>query len=160
MLSDNITMKQVNSSIKNVGTENRLKAPHVLAVDDAPDNLLLIEAILDDDEYRLTCAQDGPGALEQVNQTPPDVILLDVSMPGMSGLEVTQRIRQDNSLPYIPILLVTANDQDICRKGLEAGADGYIRKPFNIRELEAKVRSLLQLNRFMGRHKLYKEANA
>ncbi|MEL6319636.1 MAG: response regulator, partial [Cyanobacteria bacterium J06626_14] len=120
----------------------------------------LIEAILDDAEYHVTCAQNGSEALEQVNLTPPDVILLDVSMPDMSGIEVTEQIRQNDSLPYIPILLVTANDSDICRQGLETGADGYIRKPFNIRELEAKVKSLLQLNRFMGRRSMCQEANA
>ena len=117
----------------------------VLAVDDSPDNLFLIEALLDGPEFELTCVHSGPAALESIAASPPHLLLLDVMMPGMDGYEVTRRIRQDPSLPYIPILLITAHDQSSVVEGLDAGADDFIRKPFDVNELLARVRCLLRL---------------
>ena len=119
----------------------------ILAVDDSSDNLFLIESILDDPEYQITCVESGQAALEVVAQTPPDVILLDVMMPGLDGYAVTQRIRDNPNLPYIPILLITAHDQSSLVQGLDAGADDFIRKPVDVNELRARVRSLLRLKR-------------
>jgi two-component system, sensor histidine kinase and response regulator len=121
----------------------------ILAVDDSPDNLFLIESILDDPNYHMTCVENGQEALEAVCQAPPDVILLDVMMPCMDGYAVTQRIRCDPTLPYIPILLITAHDQSSLVQGLDAGADDFIRKPVDVNELRARVRSLLRLKRSM-----------
>lgn len=123
----------------------------ILAVDDSPDNLFLIESILDDPDYRMTCVESGQAALEVVRQAPhPDLILLDVMMPGLDGYAVTQRIRSDPTLPaYIPILLITAHDQSSLVQGLDAGADDFIRKPVDVNELRARVRSLLRLKRSM-----------
>lgn len=132
-----------------MSVETRLEPSRILAVDDSPDNLFLIETILDGSEYNLTCVEDGKAALTQVAQTPPDLILLDIMMPGMNGYEVTQQIRQDPSLPYIPILLITAHDQMSLVEGLDAGADDFIRKPFDIEELQARMRSLLRLKQAM-----------
>jgi two-component system, sensor histidine kinase and response regulator len=119
----------------------------ILAVDDSPDNLFLIESILDDPSYEMTCVEGGYQALEVVHQEPPDLILLDVMMPGLDGYAVTQKIRNDGSLPYIPILLITAHDQSSLVQGLDAGADDFIRKPMDVNELRARVRSLLRLKR-------------
>lgn len=119
----------------------------ILAVDDSSDNLFLIESILDDPEYQITCVESGQAALDIVGQTPPDVILLDVMMPGLDGYAVTQRIRDNSNLPYIPILLITAHDQSSLVQGLDAGADDFIRKPVDVNELRARVRSLLRLKR-------------
>ncbi|WP_017299615.1 hybrid sensor histidine kinase/response regulator [Nodosilinea nodulosa] len=119
----------------------------ILAVDDSSDNLFLIESILDDPDYRMTCVESGQAALEVVEQAPPDVILLDVMMPGLDGYAVTQRIRDNPNLPYIPILLITAHDQSSLVQGLDAGADDFIRKPVDVNELRARVRSLLRLKR-------------
>ncbi|WOD37865.1 hybrid sensor histidine kinase/response regulator [Nodosilinea sp. E11] len=119
----------------------------ILAVDDSPDNLFLIESILDDPDYRMTCVESGQEALRVVQQAPPDLILLDVMMPGLDGYAVTQRIRSDSTLPYIPILLITAHDQSSLVQGLDAGADDFIRKPVDVNELRARVRSLLRLKR-------------
>ena len=125
--------------------------PHhttILAVDDIPDNLFIIESILGDvDDYHIDCVDDGHSALNYVATTPPDLILLDVMMPGLDGYEVTRQIRQDKRLSYIPILLVTAHDQSSLSEGLDSGADDFIRKPFDIDELMARVRSLIRLKR-------------
>jgi len=121
----------------------------ILAVDDIEDNLLLVETILDDADYRLTFAHDGPEALAKIAESPPDLLLLDVMMPGMNGYEVTRKIRQNPDLPYIPILLLTAHDHVSLVEGLDAGADDFIRKPFDIDELSARVRSLLRMKQAM-----------
>lgn len=121
----------------------------ILAVDDSPDNLFLIESILDDSHYHITCVENGQAALDVLRQAPPDVILLDVMMPGMDGYAVTQKVRSDPNLPYIPILLITAHDQSSLVQGLDAGADDFIRKPVDVNELRARVRSLLRLKRSM-----------
>jgi CheY-like chemotaxis protein len=118
---------------------------YILAVDDSPDNLTLLEIVLDDPRYDLELLESGQAALEKVSQKVPDLILLDVMMPEMDGLEVTRRIRQDDSLPHIPIVLLTAYDQVNVSAGFDAGADDFIRKPFDIDELQTRVRSLTQV---------------
>ncbi|ACB51857.1 two-component hybrid sensor and regulator [Crocosphaera subtropica ATCC 51142] len=118
---------------------------YILVVDDIPDNLLLIQLALEQDGHQLVSVNDGFSALAQIDQCPPDLILLDVMMPRMDGYEVTQKIRQNSRLPYIPILLITAHEQSNVVKGLDTGADDFIRKPVQIDELQARVRSLLRL---------------
>jgi len=126
----------------------QLNTVTILAVDDIPDNLFIIDSILGDiDSYHIECVNDGPSALKYIAHNPPDLVLLDVMMPGMDGYEVTRRIRADKSLPYIPILLVTAHDHSSLSEGLDSGADDFIRKPFDIDELMARVRSLIRLKK-------------
>ncbi|UIE40151.1 ATP-binding response regulator [Leptodesmis sichuanensis] len=121
------------------------RADRILVVDDSPDNLFLIQATLEDDGYQISLAEDGKTALALVEKLLPDLILLDVMMPEMDGYEVTERIRQNPKLPYIPILLITAHERSSVVKGLDIGADDFIRKPVDIDELLARVRSLLRL---------------
>ncbi|BAZ14797.1 response regulator receiver sensor signal transduction histidine kinase [Calothrix sp. NIES-4071] len=116
----------------------------ILAVDDTPDNLILLQTILEVEGYEIDLAADGAAALKYIEESPPDLILLDVMMPLMDGYEVTRRVRS-SSVPYIPILLLTAFNDASVVEGLDAGADDFIRKPFDQDELMARVRSLLRL---------------
>lgn len=118
---------------------------YILAVDDIPDNLLLVQLALEQEGHRVVLAHNGETALKQIKKAPPSLILLDVMMPGMDGYEVTRRIRRDRNLPFIPILLVTAREESSLVQGLDAGADEFVRKPFQIEELQARVRSMLRL---------------
>jgi signal transduction histidine kinase len=117
----------------------------ILAVDDIPDNLFLVQALLESEGYEVKLVTDGESALKEVEELPPSLILLDVMMPEIDGYEVTRRIRNIADDNYIPILLVTAFDDASVVEGLDAGADDFIRKPFDTDELLARVRSLLRL---------------
>lgn len=121
------------------------KKDRILVVDDIPDNLFLIKAILEDEGYEIQLVSDGITALDQIHQAPPDLVLLDIMMPGMDGYEVSGKIRQNAKLPYIPILLITAHGESSLVRGLDSGADDFIRKPLDVDELLARVRSLLRL---------------
>ncbi len=121
------------------------KVDRILVVDDTPDNCLLIQAILQDEGYDVELSESGKDALAKIEQLPPDLVLLDVMMPGMDGYEVTRRIRQNAELPFVPILLTTAYDQPSVAQGLDLGADDFIRKPVHFDELLARVRALLRL---------------
>jgi two-component system, sensor histidine kinase and response regulator len=121
------------------------KVDRILVVDDNPDNCLLIQAILQDEGYQVELSDSGKDALDKIGRLAPDLILLDVMMPGMDGYEVTRRIRENSALPFIPILLTTAYDQPSVAQGLDLGADDFIRKPVHFDELLARVRALLRL---------------
>jgi len=121
------------------------KPDQLLVVDDLPDNSFLIQAILEEEGYQIEVEDNGKSALARIERTPPDLVLLDVMMPEMDGYEVTRRIRQNHNLPFIPILLITAYDQPSLVKGLDMGADDFVRKPVEVDELLARVRSLLRL---------------
>lgn len=127
------------------GTSNSKKVDQILVVDDSPDNLFLVQTILEEEGYFVVLAEDGRSALQKIEQSPPDLVLLDVMMPGMDGYEVTRRLRENAHLPFIPILLITAYDSPSVVEGLDTGADDFIRKPVQVDELLARVRSLLRL---------------
>ncbi|MTJ15102.1 hybrid sensor histidine kinase/response regulator [Anabaena sp. UHCC 0187] len=122
-----------------------VKKDRILSVDDVQDNLDLVRRLLEGEEYHIDSVTNGQMALEKVAEFPPDLIILDVMMPGMNGYEVTRRIRNNPEIHYIPILLLTAFDKASVVEGLDAGADDFIRKPFDTEELLARVRSLLRL---------------
>ncbi|MBD2196044.1 MULTISPECIES: ATP-binding response regulator [Calothrix] len=126
----------------------------ILAVDDTIDNLILVQTILESEGYEIDLVSDGMTALEKVAESPPDLILLDVMMPGIDGYEVTRRIRELlGNKNYIPILLITAFHESSVVEGLDVGADDFIRKPFDTDELLARVRSLLRLKHSLDAQK-------
>ncbi len=125
----------------------------ILGVDDTPENLDILQALLSD-EYNMKIASSGLVALKIAQSEPtPDLILLDVNMPGMDGYEVCKELKANNGTDEIPVIFVTAetNEQDIT-KGFEAGAVDYISKPFNPNELKARINTHLNLK--MAREKL------
>ena len=127
---------------------------NILAVDDAADNLFLLESLLDEvDDYQVQLAEDGEEALSAIANSPPDIILLDIMMPGLSGYDVARRVRNNPRLPYIPILMLTAHEKSSLVEGLDAGADDFLRKPFDVDELLARVRSMVRLKRSIDAHR-------
>jgi len=124
---------------------SRSRPCKLLAVDDLPDNLFLVQAILcEEDGYEVSCADSGAEALQAIENTPPDLILLDIMMPGMTGYEVTRKIRQNPKLAHVPILLFTAHEEIDQQSALDAGANGFVRKPFDIDHLVTRIEEALQ----------------
>ncbi len=120
----------------------------ILVVDDEQLNVELLENILSKD-YDIVTAFDGNEALLKVEKTFPDLILLDIMMPGMSGYEVCKKLKSDEKTLFIPIVMVTALKEKEDRiKALEAGADDFLSKPVDIYELSARVKSLLRVKQF------------
>lgn len=119
----------------------------ILVVDDTPANVRLLEAVLSAAGHEVITATSGEEALAAVAGRAPDVVLLDILMPGMDGYEVCGRIRADPATEALPVLMITA-DEDLRKvPALDSGADDFIRKPFERDELLARVRSLLRIKR-------------
>ncbi|MBN2315944.1 MAG: response regulator [Sedimentisphaerales bacterium] len=124
----------------------REKTPVILVVDDNQQNCELLQAYLEDIVCRTIPASDGLEALKIVAETPPDLILLDVMMPKMSGFEVCRRIKNDPKNSGIPIIMVTAlNEFGDIERGIDSGTDDFLSKPVNKLELLTRVKTLLKL---------------
>lgn len=120
----------------------------ILIVDDHEDNIEVLKVRLESWGYSTASAYNGYDALAYVTATPPDLILLDVMMPEISGIEVARQIKGNKELPFIPIIMQTALDSTEDKvEGLEAGADDYITKPIDFAELKARLRSMLRIKR-------------
>ena len=136
----------------------------ILIVDDEYIGRETLQSVLEGEGYELEMAENGFQAIEKAKQLLPDVILLDVMMPGMTGFEVCQRIRSDPQIAEIPIIILTAlDDRESLLNALKAGADDFISKPFDRFELRARLLGITRLNRYQKliqeRAKL-REANA
>lgn len=120
---------------------------HVLIVEDEPEMARLLSRGLEEEQFQVSVARDGRSALEMSSSRPFDVILLDVMVPKMSGLEVARQLRRREY--QTPVLMLTARDSlpDIV-SGLDAGADDYLTKPFSFQELLARIRALARRNEF------------
>jgi DNA-binding response OmpR family regulator len=122
--------------------------PRILVVDDVPQNVRLAEAIFTANGYRVIAASSGAEALDAVAAELPDLVLLDIQMPGMSGYDVCRRLRDDVATRFLPVVMITSSDDSDRVTAIEAGADDFIQKPFNQQELLARVRSLVRIKHY------------
>lgn len=121
----------------------------ILIVDDEYSGRETLQSVLEGEGYNLVMAENGPQAIAKAKSVLPDVILLDVMMPGMTGFEVCERIRNDPQVAEIPIIILTAlDDRESLLTGLKAGADDFISKPFDRFELRARLIGITRLNRY------------
>ncbi|MCH7722164.1 MAG: response regulator [Bacteroidetes bacterium] len=119
----------------------------ILVIDDLPENVFMLQDRLEHEGYEVITAYDGKGGIEKAQTELPDLILLDVMMPGINGIEVCKTLVNDKKTSDIPIILVTAKTgAEDTKEGLDAGAYDYIKKPFNKIELFARVKSALKLS--------------
>lgn len=125
-------------------------AEKILLVDDEIKLLEMVDRYLSSEGYQLVHAMTGPEALSIFEQDRFDLVVLDVMLPGLNGLEVCKRLREQSD---VPIIMLTARSEEIDRLlGLELGADDYMTKPFSVRELSARIRAVLRRSKSSGRH--------
>lgn len=116
----------------------------VLVVDDEPNIVLSLEFLMEQAGFEVVTAEDGEQALARVDDSQPDLLLLDISLPGISGFDVLERLRSQEVTAQLPIIMLTAHGRDVEReKGMALGADDYITKPFSTQSLVEKVKALL-----------------
>jgi len=108
-------------------------------VDDSADNLFLLQVVLEEEGYEVDLADSGHSALAKIFASPPNLILLDMMMPDMNGIEVAQRLRQHDQLKELPIVLITAYEEEFVKQRLTVEVNGCLRKPVNFEELLQQV---------------------
>ena len=124
------------------------RKPRILAVDDTPANLRVVEAMLGPLGYEIVMARSGAEALEKMRTDPPDLVLSDIVMPGMTGYDLCRKIREDPATRFLPVVMVTASGDQERVQAIEAGADDFMAKPYNQVELRSRVASLIRLKRY------------
>jgi len=123
-------------------------AERILVVDDEPDLLELVRVNLDQSGYAVETAASGSEALARLRRAPPDLVVLDLMLPDVSGTEICRQLRADPDLARLPVIMLTAKSDEVDRVvGLELGADDYVTKPFSPRELVLRVRAVLRRGR-------------
>jgi|SRR3972149_5404586 len=124
---------------------------HILIIEDDPDIVELVRYNLSKEGYQVAAVGDGVAGLEKIRKSQPDLLVLDLMLPKLSGMEVCKEIRRDQALKQLPILMLTARGEEMDRViGLEVGADDYVTKPFSPRELVARIRALLRRTESIG----------
>ena len=133
--------------------------PNILLVDDRPENLLVLEGVLDGEGYNLYKANSGSETLRVVLKRPFDLILLDVQMPDMDGFEVAKLLRGKKESKEIPIIFITAISKEAkyVSKGFELGAENYLFKPIDPDMLKSKVKNAIQYYRYKQQMKVHEE---
>src|SRR6267143_3312 len=124
------------------------RSSRILVVDDSPQNCRLLEAILAPRGYAVSSANSGTEALSMIATEPPDLVLLDIVMPELSGYEVCRKLRASPSTQTLPVVMLTSSGDEDKVSAIEAGADEFISRPFNQLELLARVRSLLRIKEY------------
>ncbi|MDX2244061.1 MAG: response regulator [Leptolyngbyaceae cyanobacterium bins.302] len=123
------------------------QAWRILVIDDVPDNLFLLRSLLEQEGFAVDVAEDADSAMAILPRFDPDLLLIDVMMPGMNGYELTRKIRQDRLFSAVPIVLITASIEACRVKGLAVGATEFLRKPIDIEELLSVLEQLLHYSR-------------
>lgn len=131
--------------MKSLNLPSDSQVERILVVDDTPDNLFLIETVLQAEGYQVDVADNGQDALSMISAEPPALLLLDVMMPGMHGYEVVRRIRQNSNLPFIPIILITGCEQLDTSEQFDVAVEGFICKPIDFDELLKHVSTILAM---------------
>lgn len=138
-----VTESQVKEVLESM-SDTRQK---VLIVDDEMDALVALKVALETEGYNVVEAKDGYEAIEKVHSEIPDLILLDLMIPGIDGFEVCRQLRSDPTYSHIPVIMLTARGEiDDKVEGIELGADDYVTKPFNLKELKARIKMVLRRN--------------
>jgi len=123
----------------------------ILIIEDDPDIVELVRYNLSKEGYQVAAVGDGVAGLDKIRKSQPDLLVLDLMLPKLSGMEVCKEIRRDQALKQLPILMLTARGEEMDRViGLEVGADDYVTKPFSPRELVARIRALLRRTESIG----------
>ncbi|PLS68874.1 MAG: hypothetical protein CV045_05455 [Cyanobacteria bacterium M5B4] len=130
----------------------------ILLVDDKPENLRLLSTMLEEQGYEIREAINGTLALKSAQADPPDLILLDINMPGLNGYEVCQRLKADQTTNHVPVIFVSAQDEAWDKvKAFSVGGVDYITKPFKVMEVLARIETHLRLGKLQKR--LYETQN-
>ncbi len=141
-----IPEKEVEERIRNF-SDTRQK---ILIVDDEIDTLLPLKRSLEAMDYIVVEACNGPEAIKRAHTERPELVILDVMMPGMDGIEVCKVLKKDARTENIPVIMLTARDEVKDKvESLETGADDYVTKPFNLNELKARIRSVLRRSGYL-----------
>lgn len=130
--------------------EAELQAKRILVVDELENNLFLLQAILTEEGYEVELANNGKLALAKLEASPPDLVLLDIMMTKIDGYEITQRLHQNQKLPFIPILMIIASETASIPQGLNLGVNGFIYRPVGYDRLMLKIRVVLQLKELIN----------
>lgn len=156
LLEDNpgITIREISNklSVPLSQVEGILKSmsdvrQKILIVDDEMDALLALKVALEAEGYNIVEAKDGYEAIDKVHSEKPDVILLDLMIPGIDGFEVCSQLKSDQLYSHIPVIMLTARGEiDDKVEGIELGADDYVTKPFNLKELKARIKMVMRRN--------------